>query len=113
MSASDTLPILTASSVLRLHREGGVAHFPGLARPRCIECRQCSAAQRDELQQLLEAVTRACASEMPPLGADRRLLSLSVEEDDGKVIWTQKVDEDAAPKELLRWWRQAAADNGE
>lgn len=110
MSASDTLPTLTASSVLRLSREGGVAHFPGLARPRRIECRQCSAAQRHELQQLLEAVTRACAPEVSPSGADRRLLSLSVEECDGKVIWAQKVDEDAAPEELLRWWREAAAE---
>lgn len=110
MSAPDTLPTLTASSVLRLSREGGVAHFPGLARPRRIECRQCSAAQQHELQQLLEAVTRACMSEVSPSGADRRLMLLSLEEADGKVIWTRQIAEDAAPEALLRWWHQAAAE---
>jgi hypothetical protein len=110
MSSSETLPTLTVSSVVRLSHEGGVAHFPGLARPRRIECYQYSVAQRDELQHLLEAVARACASEMSPSGADRRLLSLSIEEDGGKVIWTRQIAEDSAPEALLRWWRQAAAE---
>ncbi|HSP57711.1 MAG TPA: protealysin inhibitor emfourin [Halomonas sp.] len=110
MSTPDTLPTLTASSVLRLSREGGVAHFPGLARPRRIECRQFSELQRGELQALLEDVSRACTPEGPPSGADRRVLSLSVEEDDGKVTWTRQIAEDAAPEALLRWWRESAVE---
>lgn len=94
-------PPLTASSVLRLCREGGVAHFPGLARPRRIDCGRCSETQRDELYRLLTSLDEARVA-----GADRRLLRLSVE-DAGGVIWSRDVAEERAPPALWRWWRQA------
>ncbi|MGJ7458010.1 protealysin inhibitor emfourin [Halomonas sp. MA07-2] len=94
-------PQLTAASVLRLCREGGVAHFPGLARPRRIDCGQCSEAQRDELHRLLANLDEARVA-----GADRRQLRLSVE-DAGRVIWSRNVTEELAPPALWRWWRQA------
>lgn len=101
-------PPLTPASVLRLSREGGVAHFPGLARPRCIHCARYSEAQRGELQRLLVTAARACPAEG---GGDRRLLRLSLEDGGGVVVWTLTVAEEAVPSALLDWWRRAEGED--
>ncbi|MDT8896525.1 hypothetical protein RSO41_17895 [Halomonas sp. I1] len=108
MRADDVAPRLTAASVLRLSREGGVAHMPGLARPRWIRCDRCSEAQRAELQALLDEAVRCGERRMP--GVDRRLLHLWVEEGGEAPVWTLSVAEDTVPETLLRWWRLAASD---
>ncbi|WP_416137585.1 protealysin inhibitor emfourin [Halomonas sp. HK25] len=100
-------PELTSASVLRLCREGGVAHFPGLARPRHIDCGRCSEAQREELHRLLANLDEARID-----GADRRLLRLNLE-DAGGVIWSRDVAEELAPPALWRWWREAKVEEEE
>ncbi|MDR5861311.1 hypothetical protein FZZ93_17870 [Halomonas eurihalina] len=109
MNAKDAAPRLTATSVLRLSREGGVAHMPGLARPRRIRCDRCSEAQRAELQALLDEAVRYGECQAP--GADRRILHLGVEEGGETPTWTLSVSEDSVPDTLLRWWRLAVEDS--
>ncbi|MDX5377431.1 MAG: hypothetical protein LPK08_07955 [Halomonas sp.] len=106
-------PPLTPASVVRLRREGGVAHFPGLARPRCIDCARYSQAQRDELWRLLSCAEAGAGQGEAP-GADRRRFSLRVEDADGATLWRVTVAEDAVPAGLLEWWRRAdaQAENG-
>lgn len=87
-----------------------MVHFPGLARPRRIHCARCSEAQRVELQGLLTALTQTCSPDTTMAGADRRLLHLSVEDEDGSVMWALTVAEDAASPALLHWWRHAEAE---
>ncbi|MFQ3787791.1 protealysin inhibitor emfourin [Halomonas sp. A29] len=104
-------PTLTPASVVRLRREGGMAHFPGLARPRCIHCDRYSEAQREELWQLLSCA-EAAPAEAP--GADRRRFCVSVEEPSGTSVWMLTVAEEAVPQGLIEWWRRAdvSAENG-
>lgn len=101
-------PPLTAASVVWVRREGGVAHFPGLARPRCIRCARYSEAQRDELWRLLaSAEAQRGASHEEAQGADRRWFCLSVEDGGGASLWSLAVAEEALPNELMAWWRRA------
>lgn len=106
-------PPLTPASVVRLRREGGVAHFPGLSQPRCIHCARYSEAQRDELWQLLSSAESGAELEEAP-GADRRRFCLSVEDANGASLWLLTVAEEAVPQGLIEWWRQAdaSAENG-
>ncbi|QTP55814.1 hypothetical protein HNO51_14650 [Billgrantia sulfidoxydans] len=99
-------PRLTSGSVVRLRREGGVAHFPGLSQPRCIDCARYSEAQRDELWRLL-CGAEAGAGQVASPGADRRRFSLSVEDADGASLWALTVAEEALPRELVAWWQRA------
>ncbi|MCE8020560.1 hypothetical protein HOP51_10650 [Halomonas sp. MCCC 1A11036] len=106
-------PHLTRDNVVRLQREGGLAHFPGLARPRCIDCARCSEAQRDELWRLL-SYAEANAGQGGAPGADRRRFCLRVEDASGASIWNVTVAEEVVPPGLLEWWRRAdiQAENG-
>lgn len=99
-------PRLTPNSVIRLRREGGLAHFPGLARPRCIHCSRYSQAQRDELWHLLSCMDGRTGDPDTP-GADRRRLHLSVEDGSGAPAWRLEVDEALAPDWLLECWHRA------
>ncbi|MGQ4879573.1 protealysin inhibitor emfourin [Billgrantia sp. LNSP4103-1] len=99
-------PRLTEESVIRLRREGGLAHFPGLARPRCIHCDRYSEAQRDELWRLMSHV-ESLGGDSRAFGADRRRFHLSVEDASGTPVWTQEIAEEAAPRWLLECWRRA------
>ncbi|MCE8010578.1 hypothetical protein HOP54_18525 [Halomonas daqingensis] len=99
-------PPLTPTSVVRLRREGGVAHFPGLARPRCIRCARVSEAQRDELWRLLSCAEAEAGLEEGP-GADRRRFCLSVEDASGTTLWGLTVAEETVPPALIEWWRRA------
>ncbi|WP_010627302.1 protealysin inhibitor emfourin [Halomonas sp. KM-1] len=101
-------PPLTPASVVWLRREGGVAHFPGLARPRCIRCARYSEAQRDELWRLLSSAEAGrAAGREEAQGADRRRFCLSVEDADGASLWSLTLAEEALPGGLLEWWRRA------
>lgn len=104
---NQSMPRLGSHSVLLIRREGGIAHFPGLAAPRRIHCDQCSEEQRQWLQELLEQ-----ARQYPDIdgGADRRRLCIEVAENDSPTAtaspaWTLSLDESRAPEALLRLWR--------
>jgi hypothetical protein len=105
-------PRLCKGTVLRLCREGGVAHFPGLARPRRIDCSRCSEAQLAELQRLLEMVADACPLDVETAGADRRSLLLSLEDAGGREVWQRLAAEETVPQALLVWWRRAEPEEG-
>ncbi|RCV91876.1 hypothetical protein DU505_02075 [Billgrantia montanilacus] len=90
--------------MLRLSREGGLAHFPGLARPRCVHCTGCSEEQLGELQSLLLALPGASVAEA---GNDRRRFCVALVGEGGEVLWSQVVAEESAPQALLAWWRRA------
>ncbi|WP_147273035.1 protealysin inhibitor emfourin [Billgrantia montanilacus] len=97
-------PALRPGLVLRLSREGGLAHFPGLARPRCVHCTGCSEEQLGELQSLLLALPGASVAEA---GNDRRRFCVALVGEGGEVLWSQVVAEESAPQALLAWWRRA------
>ncbi|MEC9483747.1 MAG: protealysin inhibitor emfourin [Halomonas sp.] len=103
---SGPAPRLGVHSVLCIRREGGIAHFPGLASPRHIHCGQCSDAQRQWLQDLLER-----AAQCPDVseGADRRRLFIEIGEGETATgaapTWSLSLDEAQAPEALVRLWR--------
>ncbi|AMC99906.1 hypothetical protein LOKO_00825 [Halomonas chromatireducens] len=97
-------PALGPGHVLRLSRQGGVAHFPGLARPRCVHCALCSEAQLSELQSLLLVLSGIPDREA---GNDRRRFCVALVDEGGEVLWSQVVAEESAPQALLVWWREA------
>ncbi|WP_143097555.1 protealysin inhibitor emfourin [Modicisalibacter xianhensis] len=103
---SRTMPRLETHSVLCIRREGGVAHFPGLASPRRIHCGQCSDAQRQWLQDLLERAAQCPDTEG---GADRRRLFIEIEEGESATgtlpVWSLSLDEAQAPEGLVALWR--------
>ncbi|MHB0774551.1 protealysin inhibitor emfourin [Halomonas sp. WWR20] len=104
MSAS-LPPPLTASSVIAVSREGGLAHFPGLAAPRRIPCAQCSDDQRRRLHELLSQAAQRGEHDEPACGADRRAFRLAVEED-AQPRWTVVIDEEKTPGELVALWKR-------
>lgn len=107
-------PALGPGRVIWFRREGGLAHFPGLARPRLIVCARYSEAQCRELQQLLACLAQAGVHENgAPPGADRRQFHVSVKDENGALLWTLDVDEGWVPRELLTWWQRAVADTQE
>lgn len=99
-------PALTPSSVLTISREGGLAHFPGLARPRRIDCAGCSVAQRQALQQLLVDVARRCEGKGRSDGADRRVFRVCLDEGQQEAQWVLDVGEDLAPDALITLWKR-------
>ncbi|WP_136064596.1 protealysin inhibitor emfourin [Modicisalibacter radicis] len=115
-------PRLGPGSRLTIRREGGLAHFPGLAAPRCIEGDKCTPGQRRWLERLLGEVLEGGAveasrtqAEGQPSGADRRVFRLAIDEpgeaagggadDTLPPRWTLIVDETRAPGSLVTLWR--------
>lgn len=100
-------PVLTPSSVLFVSREGGVGHFPGLARPRRIVCAEYSDAQLRFLQQRLGDIARRCQAPTSPHGADRRVYHLwLVDAGDATPRWSMDVAEDQAAEAVADLWKQ-------
>ncbi|MDW5378218.1 protealysin inhibitor emfourin [Halomonas sp. HP20-15] len=102
-------PALGPRSRLMIRREGGLAHFPGLAEPRCIEGDKCTPGQRRWLESLLAAALRD-AIEDEATGADRRFFQLTIDEcGDGEAAsaprWRLVIDETRAPRSLVTLWR--------
>lgn len=124
MSVADdpSRPLLGPHSRLVIRREGGLAHFPGLAAPRCIDGGECTPGQRRWLESLLAAVLKCgtkdapqAQSAGPPVGADRRVFRLAIDELDAAISeathdsvrprWALIVDETRAPASLVALWR--------
>ncbi|GHA95526.1 protealysin inhibitor emfourin [Modicisalibacter luteus] len=101
---SQSTPRLGPHSVLLIRREGGIAHFPGLASPRRIRCAQCTEEQRQWIQSLLEQAGQYLDIEG---GADRRRFCLEITEEDASTspTWTLSFDESQAPAALIRLWQ--------
>jgi hypothetical protein len=104
---SQSTPRLGSHSVLLIRREGGIAHFPGLASPRRIQCAQCSEEQRQWLQSVLEQARQYSDVEG---GADRRRFCIEIAEDEAPTTetsptWTLSLDETRAPEALIRLWQ--------
>ncbi len=122
-AASDpSRPLLGPHSRLVIRREGGLAHFPGLAAPRCILGGECTPGQRRWLERLLAAVLEGGAADPPQAelraassGADRRVFRLAIDEpgdaageasyDAIQPRWSLSVDETRAPSSLVTLWR--------
>lgn len=104
----DIPPPLGPGSVLAIRREGGLAHFPGLAKPRRIRCADCSEGQRRWLARLLAEAADHDAVE-PPVGADRRVFRLDIDEERdairGGTVWTLILGEEQAPPALIELWQ--------
>lgn len=106
---AESPPPLGKKSVLAIRREGGLAHFPGLAEPRRIRCAECSEGQRRWLERLLtEAAAHDAAHSLP--GADRRVFRLDIDEqhDAARIstVWTLILAEEQTPPALVSLWRQ-------
>nr|WP_163503852.1 protealysin inhibitor emfourin [Halomonas socia] len=99
------LPPLGISSRLSLRREGGIAHFPGLAQPRFVCCDRLGEAQRERLRQLLAEAVRCTAKPMATDTVDRRRFHLAIEDAEGRCQWSVVLDEQQMPEALLRLWR--------
>ena len=102
-------PLLDVSSCLSLRRQGGIAHIPGLARPRYIRCDRLDAAQRERLLALLREVARRAAETRVTAAADQRRFYLVVEDAEGRCQWSAELDEQRMPEELLLLWRDQEA----
>jgi hypothetical protein len=75
--------------------DGGVAAFPGLRRPRTIDCSRLSPARAARLQELVQSARFFSAPPPPPpRGADLR--SYVVEIDDGRQCRTLTIAEPIA-----------------
>ncbi|MDR5904249.1 protealysin inhibitor emfourin [Franzmannia qiaohouensis] len=98
-------PPLDISSRLSLRREGGIAHFPGLAQPRLVCCDRLGEAQRERLWQLLAEAARCAATPVPSGGVDQRRFHLAIEDAEGRCQWAMALDEQLMPEALLRLWR--------
>lgn len=112
-------PHLGPHSRLVIRREGGLAHFPGLVAPRCIEADKCTPGQRRWLERLLGEMLECGAADAAqsertaaPSGADRRVFRLAIDEAVGEAMdeaiqprWTLIVDETRAPGSLVTLWR--------
>ncbi|PAU76593.1 protealysin inhibitor emfourin [Halomonas salipaludis] len=98
-------PPLGISSRLSLRREGGIAHFPGLAQPRLVCCDRLGEAQRERLWQLLAEAARCAAAPMATDAVDRRRFHLAIEDAEGRCQWSVELDEQQMPGALLRLWR--------
>lgn len=95
--------------MLAIRREGGLAHFPGLAKPRRIRCAECSESQRRWLARLLaEAAAHDTTDSLH--GADRRVFRLDIDEQHDatrlSTVWTLILAEEQAPPALVSLWRQ-------
>jgi emfourin len=84
---------------IELKREGGLAFFPGLARPRTVELQALPAEQAEALER---SVQEAHFFEQPPVvgaasagGADRTRYLVTVEEGERKhsVLLTEPVED--------------------
>jgi hypothetical protein len=67
---------------ITLRTEGGIAHFPGLARPRVLDTAALSESDARAIEALVDAAqffTRPDAAPPSPVGADRRKYTLTVE----------------------------------
>ncbi|QSQ13997.1 protealysin inhibitor emfourin [Myxococcus landrumensis] len=90
---------------LQLSQHGGLAAFPGLARPRSVEL---DALPAEEAKALEDSLRAARFLELPPVvgsathGADRRSYTLTVEEE-GRSHTVQVMEpvEDSHLRELL------------
>ncbi|MFC3283177.1 protealysin inhibitor emfourin [Litchfieldella rifensis] len=99
-------PVLTASSVVIITREGGLAHFPGLGRPRRIACADCSEVQRQALQRLLVDMAHRCGGDRRSGGADRRVFRICLDEGRQARQWTLEIAEEQAPDALIALWKR-------
>ncbi len=95
---------------LSLSIEGGLAHFPGLARPSTLDPALLPPDEREQLERLVVAADLDTAQERvaPPStrGADRRLYVISVE--DGESTTSLRIPEpiqDPALRALVDYLR--------
>ncbi|MBD3897730.1 hypothetical protein IEI94_17880 [Halomonas sp. ML-15] len=102
-------PSLDVSSCLSLRRQGGIAHIPGLAKPRYIRCDRLDDAQRERLLDLLTEAARRAAETRVTVAADQRIFHLAVEDAEGRCQWSAELDEQRMPEELLLLWRDREA----
>ena len=81
------------------HIEGGIAHFPGLARPRVIDCDALPKDDATALRKLGEkALAAAPVVKTPARGADMRTFVVTI--DDGRQSRTLSIVEPAADPSL-------------
>ena len=65
---------------ITLRTEGGIAHFPGLARPRVLDTADLSESEACAIEELVNAAQFFTRPESPaPGGADRRKYTITVE----------------------------------
>lgn len=111
--SNESLPELGPGTVIAIRREGGVAHFPGLAAPRQIHCAECTLGQRRWLAHLLSQAAR-CRVSGSAAGADRHVFYLSVAEREAsdrpdagwRPLWSLSLAEEQAPQALVTLWQQ-------
>nr|WP_298373742.1 protealysin inhibitor emfourin [uncultured Halomonas sp.] len=109
---------LKTKSIVAIRREGGVAAFPGLMKPRRIQCDECTDEQRRELEGVLNLAARTC-SDTPAPGADRRVFHVDIEEPQQKdaaesdicCVWSLSMNEEETPEALVSLWKSGVPDN--
>ncbi|WP_227370148.1 protealysin inhibitor emfourin [Halomonas sp. M20] len=110
---------LKTKSVVAIRREGGVAAFPGLMKPRKIQCADCTDEQRRELEDVLNLAART-SSDTPAPGADRRVFHVHVEEPQHQdaaepdfCVWSLSLNEEETPEALIALWKSGMPANGD
>jgi hypothetical protein len=95
---------------IELTTEGGIAHFPGLAKPTVIDAAQLSESEARELAKLLEAAhffDRGVQEPAPTQGAaDYRTYSITIEKGGQRhTVRTSDMTSDASLKALTSFLR--------
>nr|WP_299242431.1 protealysin inhibitor emfourin [uncultured Halomonas sp.] len=110
---------LQAKSVVAIRREGGVAAFPGLMKPRRIHCAEYTDEQRRELEGVLNLAARTCSATPAP-GADRRVFHVHVEEpqhpdaaESDFCVWSLSLNEEETPEALIALWKSGMPGNSD
>lgn len=101
-------PWLDPNAIIEIAREGGVAFFPGLGKPRKI---LLSASGADERQRIIALLGSAAALAVPAAGrGDQRYFRIDIraESAPGAAVRTLLIPEQDATHELTELWERAA-----
>jgi hypothetical protein len=99
---------------IEMHTEGGIAYFPGLARPAVVDVDGLPAAEAGRLRTLVERALAAPPPAAPPAGAaDYRKTFIAI--DDGgtrRELMVTDLDQDPARRALLDALRELRGSAG-
>ena len=103
-------PLLESNAIISIAREGGIAFFPGISKPRKI---LLSAYDDDKRKRILALLNSAAALAVPAAGqGDQRYFRIEIrnEATPNTAANTLLIPEQDATDELTKLWEQATGD---
>jgi hypothetical protein len=112
------LPPLDQATIVRVTREGGLAHVPGLSRPRSYQLGNCSEELRQQIDAALQSAAPHAGAASGPgaAGGDQRFYRVEVVMQGSSTTTATthsgsisfEVPEAEAPEALVHLWKGAA-----